>query len=347
MRAGVANVDELTAELMSEVLGAPVRAVSVTPFGLGNVSESYRVTLTYEGEVDLPSALVAKLPSPDPALKVANVPQARGEVGFYREVAPWVDIAVPRCFHAGVSHDGERMLLLLEQIDPIHPVDQLAGCSRDQALAAAVNLAGLHRSTWNRPEVTDLPFLAPLGLSMAELLQAVVRDLVPGYVERFSLSADGARILGAFAERVEAWFHGRTDRFCLLHNDYRLDNLLFPADADARQPVLAVDWGTVSVGLAGRDLAYLVSTGFEPDDRRAHEEDIVIAYHDALNANGELQPLAETWDDYRYGLFQALLICVAASVHSAKSERAEEMFSVMTRRTLQAISDHDAVSLLP
>jgi aminoglycoside phosphotransferase (APT) family kinase protein len=346
MDAGVSSVDELTAPFLSELLGTPVRDVEIASFGLGNVSESYRLTLTYAVDTDLPASLVAKLPSPDPALKAANVAQARCETGFYREIAPWVDIEVPRCLHAGVSDDGERMLLLLERIDPIHPVDQLTGCSREQARAAAANLAAMHRSTWNRAEIVDVAFLAPLGLSMAELLQAVVRDLVPGFAERFSLVADDERILRAFAERVESWFHGRTDRFCLLHNDYRLDNLLFTADPNASTPVLAVDWGTISVGLGGRDLAYLISTGFEPEDRRAHERDVVAAYHEALNRGDRLQSLDETWDDYRYGLFQALLICVAASVHSVRSERADEMFSVMTRRTIEAIRDHDALSLL-
>jgi hypothetical protein len=42
-----------------------------------------------------------------------------------------------------------------------------------------------------------------------------------------------------------------------------------------------------------------------------------------------------------------LLICVAASVHSVRSDRADQMFSAMIRRTFQAVRDHDAVALLP
>jgi aminoglycoside phosphotransferase (APT) family kinase protein len=175
----------------------------------------------------------------------------------------------------------------------------------------------------------------------------VISDLTPGYVDRFSLDREEASILEAYADAVARWFGGRTDHYSLVHNDFRIDNLLFTSAPDAPRPVLAVDWGTISTGLPGRDLGYLISTSLEPELRRAHERDLVATYNRALNAGGQLQSLAETWDDYRYGLFQTLLICVAASSHSAPSERAEQMFSVMTRRTLQAIRDHDAVSLLP
>jgi aminoglycoside phosphotransferase (APT) family kinase protein len=346
MEPGVATIDEVTSALLSEILSAPVRQVHASPFAHGNVSASYRLALTYEGDATGPQTLVAKIPSADPALKSANVPQARGEVGFYRHIAPTVDVAVPHCFHAAVSDDGERMLLLLEEIAPLHPVDQLSGCSPQQAVAAAVNVAALHRSTWDRSDVRELPFLAPLGSSMADLLQAVITQRVPDFAKRFSLDTTDAAILHAYAEALAPWFHGRTDHFSLLHNDFRIDNLLFAPELSGPRPVVAVDWGTISTGLPGRDLAYLVSTSLEPDDRREHERDIVASYNEALNSAGQRQTLEETWDDYVYGLFQAVLICVAASTHSAPSDRAERMFSVMIRRTLAAIRDHDAVSML-
>jgi hypothetical protein len=347
MDVGIATADELTPALLSEVLDAAVLAVKVNPFGLGNVSASYRLELAYEEGSTGPATLVAKIPSSDPALKAANVPQARGEVGFYRQVVPTVDVAVPKCFYAGVSDDGERMLLLLEAIEPIHSVDQLTGCTPEQAAAAAKNIAALHRSTWDRDDVRDLPFLAPLGPSMADLLQAVISDLTPGFIDRFALDRDETSILEAYADGAGRWLRGRADHYSLLHNDFRIDNLLFTASPDAEHPVLAVDWGTISTGLPGRDLGYLISTSLAPHDRRTHERNLVATYNRALNEKEHLQSRADTWDDYQYGLFQTLLICVVASRHSAPSERAEEMFSVMTRRTLAAIRDHDAVSLLP
>jgi Ser/Thr protein kinase RdoA (MazF antagonist) len=343
----VTAVEELNPALLSEILDAEISAVDAEAFGIGNVSDCFRLVLSYAGGSLGPAALVAKLPSSDPALKAANARQAKSEVGFYREIAPVADIAVPRCFHAAASDDGEQMLLLLEEMSPLAPVDQLSGCSPAQAMAAAANVAGLHRSTWNRADLRDLPFLAPLGLSMAELLQATVTGLTPGFVDRFSLRADDEAILHAYGEALGRWFHGRTDHYSLIHNDYRIDNLLFTPDLDGTRPVVVVDWGTISAGLPGRDLAYLVATSLEVDDRRAHERSIVAHYNDALNANGTLQSFDDSWDDYLYGLFQVLLICVAASVHSVRSDRTDQMFSAMIGRAFDAIRDHDAVSLLP
>ena len=50
----------------------------------------------------------------------------------------------------------------------------------------------------------------------------------------------------------------------IVHGDYRLDNLMFHPDGT----VAAVDWQTLGVGLAGRDLAYLIATSLEPDARQ-------------------------------------------------------------------------------
>ena len=71
---------------------------------------------------------------------------------------------------------------------------------------------------------------------------------------------------------------GRPERFSLMHGDYRLDNLMFHPDGT----VAAVDWQTLGVGLAGRDLAYLIATSLEPDARREAEHAAIAAYHDRL-----------------------------------------------------------------
>lgn len=106
--------------------------------------------------------------------------------------------------------------------------------------------------------------------------------------------------------RVAEWSLAAGERFALLHGDYRLDNLTsHPGTGEVR----AVDWQTLSLGLPARDLAYLISTGMTPDDRRRHERDLVAAYHRGLPSHGVTGHSLETcWRDYRLAMLQATLV---------------------------------------
>lgn len=76
--AGLAlgGVHELTAQWLTTALasrlgGAKVTAVDVEPIGTGQVSDSVRLSLTYDRPVDLPATLVAKVPSASEASRTA------------------------------------------------------------------------------------------------------------------------------------------------------------------------------------------------------------------------------------------------------------------------------------
>ena len=56
----------------------------------------------------------------------------------------------------------------------------------------------------------------------------------------------------------------------------------------------AVDWQTVSLGLPARDVAFLLGTCLALRDRRAHEKDLVAAYHGALAGHGVAGATAST-----------------------------------------------------
>lgn len=88
-----------------------------------------------------------------------------------------------------------------------------------------------------------------------------------GWVKRAEAAADGAppRPLAAIA----AWLGRRTppdaSRAVLLHNDFKLDNMLLALDAPARA-VAVVDWDQATRGHPLFDLATLLSYWVEPDD---------------------------------------------------------------------------------
>ena len=68
----------------------------------------------------------------------------------------------------------------------------------------------------------------------------------------------------------------------LVHFDFRADNLFFDTDGS----IVVIDWQAISQGGGVADVGYFVSQNLSTDDRRAHEPELLHAYHDALVANG-------------------------------------------------------------
>lgn len=120
--------------------------------------------------------------------------------------------------------------------------------------------------------------------------------------------------------------------------------MLHPATGEVR----AVDWQTLSLGLPARDLAYLISTGMTPDDRRTHEHDLVAAYHRRLRTHGVTGYGLETcWRDYRLAMLQAALVPVFGCAYGTRTDRGDRMFAAMVRRGCTAIEDHNTLDLIP
>ena len=141
---------------------------------------------------------------------------------------------------------------------------------------------------------------------------------------------------------VTPWLLNAPDRFALLHGDYRLDNLLFDGER-----VSVVDWQTLGVGLAGRDLAYFTGTSLEPALRAEAERDLVAEYHRALLDTGVSDYDAETcWHDYLLGMIQVPLISALGCAFAVETERGDDMMAAMLRRGCAAIRELGTLELI-
>ncbi len=335
----------LTSALAVSGLDAQVGRVAHSPVGTGQMGSCYRLMISYETG-DGPAQLVVKLPSTDPASRSSGATGYRTEVLFYRELASGLRIHVPKCWYADVSEDGCDFTLLLDDLAPCEQGDQVAGCTIEQARHAAINAARLHGPTWQSADVRDLPWIIPSAPSTAEVTAPFLAEATKAFVARYHLGSGDAAVLGAFAERFVAWATGRDTPFSLVHNDYRLDNLLFSPPGEEIS-VATVDWQVLTVGLPQRDIAFLLSTGLHPEMRRRHEYEIVGSYHSALLEHGvEDYALEQCWEDYVYAQFQAPLITVLGAFVARPTERGDRMFRVMAERSCAAIRDLDALSLI-
>jgi hypothetical protein len=327
-------------------LDAVVREVAVTPVGTGQMAACYRLDINYE-RGDGPARLVAKLPSPDPAVRAAVAPSYRTEVRFYRELAPDISRIAPHCYLAAASDDGTAFTLLLEDMAPALPGDQLAGCTAEDARDAAFAVARLHAARWADPTVAGLDWLIPPMTALATGLGPLLRQGAEDFIGKRRLDDATAGVFRGFGDRFGEWATARPVPSSLLHNDYRLDNLLFAPAGNTKRRVTAVDWQSLSTGMPLRDIAFLLGTGLSTDDRRVHEREIVRAYHEALRMHGVNDyGLDQCWDDYRYSLFQGPFICIMGEAFAKSTERGTQMFSVMAERSAAAIVELESFDLL-
>jgi hypothetical protein len=344
------SVDAITPEWTTAVLAqngiaAIVRDVRTAQVGNGQMGSCYRLSISYDAG-DGPERLIAKLPATDSASRAAGQLGYRCETTFYREYADRLHLDIPRCYFAALNERGDGFTLVLEDLAPAEAGDQIAGCSLDQARAAAVNVAGLHAPTWNESSLRELDWLIPDLAAYPDFAAAFLVDATKQFLERYPVTLDTAAILQGFADRFVDWAAGRPEPFAMLHSDYRLDNLLF-AQSDTPRPVVAVDWQVVTVGCPLRDVAFLVATGLSTESRRAGEKEIVEAYHRRLVALGvEGYGAEQCWEDYRYGLFQGPLITVLGAFVAQPTARGDRMFTIMAERSSTAITDLHAMSLL-
>ncbi len=334
-------VADLTPEWLAAALGVRAAVVASEPIGHGQIGSNHRLQLEGDG---VPATLVAKLGAGEDRSIVAG--GYRKEVAFYRDLADTVAVRTPRCWHASINEDGTVFTLLLEDLAPAEPGDQLAGCGPAEADAVIRNLAGLHGPRWCDPTLWDHPELDAPDADGAAFLGEIFTSAVDTFVERYrdDLADADAPLLRELAAAIPTWLLTRSDRFALLHGDHRLDNLLFGPSGE----VTAVDWQTLTVGHPGRDLAYFCETSLTPEVRRGCEQDVVEAYREALAGFGVEVTSEDAWGDHRLGLLQGPLITVLGAVYATagRSERSDAMFLTMLSRALTAIRDLQPLELL-
>lgn len=340
----IAEVEGLTPAWLSLALEGHVDEVlSAEPVGTGQIGTCHRLTLTGE---DVPSTVLAKLPATDPAARDLLAGAYRAEVRFYAEIAATVDVRVPTCHYAAMSPDTGDFTLLMQDLAPAGQGDQIAGCSVGQARDAVSNLAGLHGPRWCDPTLLDVEGLALSGPDDAKMLADLYGPATDLFIDGLGdlVSAQDRVTLRECVAVAEHWALARSERFGLVHGDYRLDNLLFPPDGGPG--VVAVDWQTLSLGLPARDLAYFIGTGLPVAERRTHERALVAAYHSALTTYGVTgYPVEDCWEDYRFAMIQGPLVAVFGCAYGTRTERGDGMFAAMVGRACAAIRDLGTIAV--
>lgn len=329
---------------------AEVIAIDGESFGTGQSGTSVKLRLSYrDPSVSGPDTLVAKFASESAdARAFANAAgMYEREVRFYTELAGLVSVRAPSAIYARLNPNDGRFCILMEDLAEARIVDQLEGCTADEAALVMDQAAALHAGSWRHPGLQALPWLRGTAEATAQIA-GVLPDFMDTYGERYGDSFGPAAIQAAeeMVELRDQWAAAAADPICLWHQDFRCDNMLFDAQSGAI-PLAIVDWQTIGMGRGMADIAYFIGTSLPTDVRRAHERDLVSHYHRALVAGGvEGYDFDACWRHYRENVAQAIFTVIHASVRAARTDRGDRMWQSWARRSAAQALDLETFAAL-
>jgi hypothetical protein len=340
--------DDLTAAWLTAKLGAgTVADFAVERIGTGQMSECYRVQLTYS-EPGGPESVVLKVAATDPASRQTGLAMGlyEREVRFYQDIAPRLGGPIAPCYHAAIDTETGVFDLLLGDAGPAVAGDEIAGATAEQAMIGVVELGRLHG-----PLIGDASLAAAPWLNRESVLsQALFTGLYAGFIERYSdqISPEHRRVCESLVAALDGYLaqesgQGRIQG--LVHGDYRLDNMLF-GTAGADRALTAVDWQTVTWGPALTDLSYFIGGSIPTQDRRTQHDTLLRAYHAALGPQASIS-LADVAEGVRRQSFFGVVMAIASPMLVERTERGDRMFMTMLQRHCDHVLDTDALAILP
>ncbi|MBV9638762.1 MAG: phosphotransferase [Mycobacteriaceae bacterium] len=335
---------DLSAEWLTSVLGAPVSGFSVERIGTGQMSECYHVTLDY-GAAEGPASVVLKVAAADPMSRQTGVALGlyEREVRFYTEVAPKLPGPLAPCYHASFDAAAGTFALLLGDAGPADVGDEITGTTPERARLAVTELARLHGPAMGDPALAGAPWLN----RESPVSQGLLAPLYAGFIQRYGgrIAPRHKVVCDRLVAGFDAYLAADQGPHGLVHGDYRLDNLLFGRPG-AERPLTVVDWQTVTWGPAMTDLAYFLGSALRVEVRRAHADELLSAYHEALGPDAGLT-LDQVHDGVRRASFFGVMMAIVSPMLVQRTDRGDEMFMAIIERHCQHVLDSDALALLP
>lgn len=316
--------------------------------GEGMASLLWRFALSYNQPNDAPKSVIVKLATDD-AHRLFIMQTAKfyaREVRFYDELAADAPVTVPQCLYAAIDPETSLFILVLEDVGELRHVDQLVGCGFDDAVQALRTIAKFHARWWGK----DLSDLATTFLPMNDGFNQFVvpilheqnwpaaRNTCPDvWPEDVSMFLDG------FVAKVPQILNGLMGPNTLIHNDYRVDNLLWDGD-----DIVVLDFQMSSIASGLLDFAYFVAQSIPKQVRKERFDDLLDTYLSELAANGVELDRDVALDRYRRALvFGFMWPLGLMGGYESLDPRGRELAQTMLDRHLSAVADVDALSLYP
>ncbi len=352
--------DGFTPELLTEVLanagllpdGVQVEAVAHSQVGEGTgmMSEVAALTVRYSSDDHtLPGSFIAKFASQVETNRQVALSYRlyERETRYFAELDALTTACTPVTHHSAC--DGERMLILMEDMRDYAVGSQVDGASLEQTQLALDELARLHAPFQN--QVDDLDWVPSIANSYhADNMRTLTESGFDVMCEKFgdvvtpTLQARKAAFLAAIP-RLQDYM--ATAPVTLCHGDYRMENLLYGTKPD-HHPVVVLDWQGPLRARGMNDVALFLTQSATTEVRRAHERALLARYGSALKENGAEAPTPDQlWEDYRrVTLYNWVYVTVIAGTLDVSNAAAYAWISASLARHSAASEDLEIFELL-
>jgi hypothetical protein len=329
---------------LSEVLDTDVVDVRIVDHAVAT-NQRVRIGVTYATTGAGPASLFAKLPPSDAAHREMIGASSMGEreAQFYADVAPVVDLRVPRAYFAGTD-DGGGFALLLEDLaaSGCSFSDGSWGVTADEAAGALEDLATFHGrfseaaaraavASWlDVPRVRRTEFVAQLLRTVLDEHRDV---LTPAYAAAGELYVE-------HHERLDSLWHSGPQTY--VHGDAHIGNVFLDSGR-----VGFFDWGLSRVSTPLRDVSYFLTMTVDPEERRRSERELLALYLDRLRASGGPEiGYDEAWSDHRVQAGYTVVATFLGFMPSYASADGRGLGAALRQRSELALDDLDAVDAI-
>ena len=340
-----ATASDLTAAWLSTALGAEVTHVDVLDNAFAT-NQRARIGLNYAKPDAGPATAFVKLAPIDPAHRemVGALGMGEREVRFYADVAPTIDVRVPRSWFAATDDNG-GFVILLEDLS-------VRGCRfasngewgvpADAAAAALEDLARMHgRLSDGAARDAIAPWLRHERPSSSAATAERMRWVLDNYGDQLTdaYKAVGERYVEHHARIDELWHSGPQT---FIHGDTHIGNVYLDGGA-----VGFLDWGLCRASTPLRDVSYFLTMSVDPEARRANERDLLREYVGALRAAGgpSISP-DEAWAAHRFQASYTVVATFLAFMPSYMAGDGQSLGVDLRTRAEQALVDLDVVEAL-
>ena len=352
------TVDELTNDWLQDVMaphsdGAAISGFDAAVIGVGEgfMGQLARVTLTYaDSAARGPRSVIAKFAATREDTREMARDQSlyRREIGFYRDVGQDVGIRVPLCYYSAFDEETQHFVMLLEDMAPGEPSDQIVGTSRETSRQVVEQFARLHAKWWNSDKLDRFDWAKWIinEMSMQEGLERLRESIADVEATgRFDDYPEMKRLMYLLPPlfRLEP---APPFPFSLTHGDLRSDNIIQPSSEGGEFCVL--DWQLSGKGDPVNDIARWMTQSISIEDRKATEQELLKRYHDTLVANGVTgYSYRKFINAYKMNLV-VILVMFSMTIDSVdrSSERAQALFHRFYSRLDSALADWEVEKLL-
>jgi len=310
--------DELNSEWLSSALGRSVKNFETRPIGGGKGNLGDLVLVSLENGEQVVAKFAANRQEALSAAKRSGLFER--EIKFYHELAPKLDLRLPKLFASAYDPSSAYFVMLLEYLEPIKESDSISGIGVDYTRQLLVELSKLHTQG---KDLVETPWVQTM-ISQHRInnLTIMIEKGWPVLQEMCGEIVDPLKEINLLERFLETMNYLNTLDQTIVHGDIKPDNLII-----SNQGVTIIDWQGFGTGPPAWDIAYCMCQCLTTEERRFYESELLDSYpHDLVG--------------YKESLFFGIVIaCALSLLGNSDDPRLGKLVEITAERTISAMSD--------